>query len=106
MKGGYVDGYVFTVPKKNVAAYRKMASIGAKAWMKCGALAFYECMGDDLKAKGGMGFKPRTFGEITKAKANESVWFSFVIFKNRAHRDSVNKKVMAQFAKEFGDMKD
>ena len=106
MKGGYVDGYVFTVPKKNSAAYKKMASDGAKAWMKFGALAFYECMGDDLKPKAELGFKANNFVKMAKPKTNETVWFSFVVFKSRAHRDAVNKKVMAYFRKEFADLKD
>ena len=101
-----MDGYVFTVPKKNVGAYKKMASEGARAWKKFGALAFYECLGDDLKPKAELGFKGRTFGDITKPKANETVWFSFIVFKSRAHRDAVNKKVMKYFAKKYADLKD
>lgn len=105
MKGGYVDGYVFTVPKKNTATYKKMAELGAKTWMRFGALAFYECMGDDLKARKGMGFTPLTFPKIAKPKANEAVWFSFIVYKNKAHRNAVNKKVMAYFGKQFADDK-
>ena len=106
MKGGYVDGFVFTVPKKNTVKYKKMAEEGRKAWMKWGALAYYECMGDDLEPKAELGFKATTFGKITKPKTGEAVWFSFIVFKSRAHRDAVNKKVMAHFAKEFADMKE
>lgn len=106
MKGAYVDGYVFTVPKKKTAAYKKMATLGAKTWMKYGALGYYECMGDDLKRKNDMGFKPLTFPDIAKPKAGETVWFSFIVFKNRAHRDKVNKKVMKHFADMFKDMTD
>ena len=102
MKGGYVDGFVFPVPKSKVVAYKKMAAEGAKTWKKFGALEYYECMGEDLKTKamGGMG-KPRSFVETAKAKPNETVWFSFIVFKSRAHRDSVNKKVMAYFDKKY-----
>lgn len=106
MKGGYVDGYVFTVPKNKTAAYKKMATMGAKAWMKFGALAFYECMGDDLKPRAEMGFKGVTFPKMAKPKAGENVWFSFIIFKNKAHRNQVNKKVMKYFGDMFEDMKD
>ena len=104
-KGAYVDGFVFTVPKKNTLKYKKMAEDGRKAWMKFGALAFYECMGDDLKAKKAMGFKPLTFLDIAKPKSGETVWFSFIVFKNKAHRNAVNKKVMAYFGKQFADEK-
>ena len=106
MKGGYVDGFVFPVPKKNVAAYKKMATEGKKAWMKYGALAYYECMGDDLATRASMGFKQRSFKDLAKAKPNETVWFSFIVFKSRAHRDQVNKKVMKHFADTYADMKD
>jgi uncharacterized protein YbaA (DUF1428 family) len=102
MKGAYVDGFVFPVPKKKLAAYKKMASEGAAAWMRFGALAYYECMGDDLKIKGGAGMPaPRSFLQLVKVKPTETAWFSFIIFKNRKHRDTVNKKVMAYMGKKY-----
>lgn len=87
----YVDGFVMVVPKKNVAAYKKMARLGGKTWMKHGALRYMECMGDDLDIKG----LPLTFPKLQKLKKNEVSFFSFIIYKSRAHRDAVNKKVMA-----------
>lgn len=107
MKGGYVDGFVFPVAKNKVAAYKKMAAEGAKIWKKFGALDYYECVGEDLKIKPGPdGSKARSFVETAKAKSGDTVWFSFIVFKNRAHRDSVNKKVMAYFDKKYKDAKD
>lgn len=107
MKGGYVDGFVFSVTKKNVVAYKKMAEIGKKMWMKAGALAYYECMGDDLKVKPGPdGIKPRSFADTANAKDAETVWFSFIVFKDRKHRDAVNKKVMTAMSKEADKWKD
>lgn len=106
MKGGYVDGFVFPVPKKNVAAYKKMAEWGKRTWMKHGALAYYECMGDDLAVKAQGGMKPRSFRDTAKAKASDTVWFSFIVFRNKKHRDDVNKKVMAQMNKEADKWKD
>jgi len=91
----YVDGFVIPVPKKNVAAYRKMARMGARAWKKHGALEYFECIGDDLKVPFGM-----PFPKALKVKANETVVFSWILYKSRAHRDAVNKKVM----KEMPDM--
>jgi uncharacterized protein YbaA (DUF1428 family) len=85
----YVDGYVLPVPKKKIAAYRKLAQMGAKLWMKHGALEYYECAGDDLKSKWGTPFPKQM-----KLKAGETAVFSFVVFKSKAHRDSVNAKVM------------
>lgn len=85
----YVDGYVLVVPKKNIAAYRKMAQVGAKVWRDHGALDYRECVGEDLKVKWGM-----TFPRAMKVKANETVVFSYVVFKSRKHRDKVNAAVM------------
>jgi uncharacterized protein YbaA (DUF1428 family) len=85
----YVDGFVLAVPKKNLAAYRKMAALGAKVWKEHGALEYVECVGDDLATKTGT-----TFLKLAKAKPGETVFFSFIVYKSRAHRDAVNKKVM------------
>ncbi len=107
MKGSYVDGFVFPVPKKNVKAYKKMASEAAEVWMKFGALAYYECQGEDLKVKGSHGMPPpRSFVEMAKSGKGDTTWFSFIVFKNRKHRDAVNKKVMAHFEKKYADAKD
>lgn len=85
----YVEGFVLVVPKKNVAAYKKMASVAAKVWKKHGALEYYECVGDDLKVKMGL-----PFPKMTKAKPNETVVFSWIIYKSKASRTAVLKKVM------------
>ena len=97
----YVDGFVLVVPKKNVKAYEKMARMGGKAWMKHGALHYFECNGDDLDIKG----IPLTFPKLTKIKPTETVYFSFIIYKSRAHRDAVNKKVMTDPAMNTGPKK-
>lgn len=85
----YVDGYVLAVPKKKMQAYRRLAAIGAKLWRKHGALDYKECVGDDLKPKCGVPF-PR----MMKLKSGETVVFSYIVFKSRAHRDRVNARVM------------
>jgi uncharacterized protein YbaA (DUF1428 family) len=85
----YVDGYVLPVPKKNLAAYRRMALEATKVWRKHGALEFRECVGDDLKT-----IKVKSFPSIVKPKRGETVVFSWIVYKSRAHRDSVNDKVM------------
>lgn len=94
MKGTYIDGFLLIVPKSKVAEYKKMAELGKKVWMKHGALEYMECMGDDLRSKGMGGMKPRTFIQVAGAKSNETVWFSFIVFKSKKHRDAVNAKVM------------
>lgn len=103
---GYIDGFVFPVAKNKVGEYKKMAQWGAKTWMKFGALAYYECMGDDLTVQAQGGMKSRSFKDLAKAKSGDTVWFSFIIFRDKKHRDSVNKKVMAQMNKEADKWKD
>ena len=89
----YVDGFVFVVPKKNLKAYKKMAQMAGKLWRKHGALEYFECIGDDPHPKMG-GMKAVTFPQITKLKKYETVWFSFIIYKSKKHRNQVNAKVM------------
>lgn len=85
----YVDGFVIPVPKKNVQAYRRLALKAGKIWREYGALEFRECVGDDLAVKGMVPFSRRM-----KLKPGETVVFSWIVFKSRAHRDRVNAKVM------------
>lgn len=89
----YVDGFVIPIKKKDVAAYKKMAQWGADTWMKHGALQYFECIGDDLKVAKGMG---QGFGKLAGLKPDETVIFSYIVFKSKAHRDIVNKKVMKE----------
>lgn len=86
----YVDGFVLAVPKRKLAAYRRLARLGGKVWREHGALEFHECVGDDLAIKGVV-----SFSRLAKAKPGETVMFSWITFRSRAHRDRVNAKVMA-----------
>jgi uncharacterized protein YbaA (DUF1428 family) len=97
-KGKYVDGFVIPIPKKNTAAYKKMATEACKVWKKYGALDYKECIIDDPNPQ----YVKLTFPKMAKTKPSEAVWFSFIVFKSRAHRDSVNKKVMTYFSKKYG----
>jgi uncharacterized protein YbaA (DUF1428 family) len=97
-KGGYVDGFLISIPKKNTAKYKKMAKEGLAAWMKFGALDYKECRIDDAKPA----HVSLTFTKLTASKASDDVWFSFITFKNKTHRNAVNKKVMAFFEKKYG----
>ena len=85
----YVDGYVLPVPRKNLQAYRRIAQKAGRIWREHGALEFRECVGDDLHVKMGVSF-PRKI----KVKRSETVVFSWIVFKSRAHRDGVNARVM------------
>ena len=102
----YVDGFVIPIPKKNIRAYKKMAQFAGKIWMKHGALQCFECMGEDLKTKDMGGMKALEFPRMTKAKPNETVWFSFIVFKSRKHRDEVNAKVIKAMNEAMKDQKD
>ena len=85
----YVDGYVLPVPRKNLEAYRRMALKAGKIWREHGALEYRECAGEDLDVKWGI-----PFPKLLKMKRGETVFFSWIVFKSRAHRDRVNAKVM------------
>lgn len=92
----YVDGFVLVVPKGKEAEYKKMADMGRDSWMKHGALQYFECRGDDLKQHEMGDQKSRAFTEMTGANSDDNVWFSFIIFESKAHRDEVNAKVMKE----------
>jgi uncharacterized protein YbaA (DUF1428 family) len=85
----YVDGYVLPVPKKNLAAYRRMAQAAGKVWRDHGALEYVECVADDVKSG-----KHTSFPQSVKLKPGETVIFSYIVYKSRAQRDRVNAKVM------------
>jgi uncharacterized protein YbaA (DUF1428 family) len=85
----YVDGFVIPVPKKNLPAYRRMAKKAGAVWRDHGALQVCECVGDDVKPG-----KITSFPQSVKLEAGETVVFSWIVFKSRAHRDLVNAKVL------------
>lgn len=86
----YVDGFVLPIPKKNVEKYRKVAKMAGKVWLEHGALEYMECIADDVKPG-----KKTSFPMSVKLKKGEVVFFSYIVYKSRAHRDRVLKKVMA-----------
>lgn len=85
----YVDGFVVPVPRKNFDKYRRIAHKAGKIWREHGALDYIECVADDVKPG-----KYTSFPQSVKLKSNEAVWFSWIVYKNRKHRDQVNAKVM------------
>lgn len=102
----YVDGFLLVVPNDKVEDYKKMAEEGRDMWMKFGALSYYECQGDDLAAEEMGGEKARAFPEMAGAKSDETVWFSFIVFESKEHRDEVNAKVMEEMSKQMEKYKD
>lgn len=99
----YVDGFVLVVPKGKEADYEEMAKLGRDSWMKHGALQYFECRGDDLKQQEMGGEKSRAYKEMTGAGDDENVWFSFIVFESKEHRDEVNKKVIAEMDESYSD---
>ena len=85
----YVDGFVLPVPKRNIQKYRRIAQKAGRIWLEHGALEYRECAGDDLNTKMGL-----PFARTVRAKRGETVFFSYIVYKSRAHRDRVNAKVM------------
>jgi uncharacterized protein YbaA (DUF1428 family) len=85
----YVDGFVLPVPKSKLDAYRRMARKAGKIWREHGALEYRECLADDVKVG-----KVTSFPQSVKLKRDETVVFSWIVYRSRAHRDSVNAKVM------------
>ncbi len=85
----YVDGFIVPVPKKNLAAYRNLARKAGRIWKEFGALEFKECVADDVKVG-----KWTSFPRSVKRKPNETVVFSYIVYKSRRDRDRINAKVM------------
>lgn len=86
----YIDGFILPLPKKNLAAYRKLARLAGKVWKEHGALQYIEAIADDVPAG-----KVTSFPQSVKLKAGEIVVFSYAIYKSRKDRDRIMKKVMA-----------
>lgn len=102
----YVDGFVLVIPKGKEEEYKKMAEEGRDSWMKHGALSYFECKGDDLKPQEMGEEKSRSFPEIAGAEEGENVWFSFIVFNSKEHRDEVNAKVMDEMNEKYKDEMD
>jgi uncharacterized protein YbaA (DUF1428 family) len=96
----YVDGFVLPVPKKNRAAYLKMARLGRKVWLEHGAVDYHECIADDVKPG-----KLTSFPQSVMLKKGEEVWFSWIVYKSRRDRDRILKKVMNDPRMQVYDLK-
>lgn len=85
----YIDGFVIPVPKNKVESYRRIARKAGKVWREHGAIAYMECVADDVKSG-----KLTSFPQSVMLKRNETVVFSWIVYKSRAQRDRINAKVM------------
>ncbi len=99
MAGTYVDGFVFSVPKTKKTQYKKLAKEAAAIWKQCGALDYKECRITDATPE----YITFTFPKMAKAKPDEDVWFSYIVYESKAHRKSVNAKAMKYFEDKYGD---
>lgn len=102
----YVDGFVLVVPKDKAEEYRKMAEEGRDSWIKHGALEYLECKGEDLRPRETGPDKQLSFIEMSGAKDGDDVWFSFIVFESKKHRDEVNKKVMKEMDEAYKEQSD
>lgn len=102
----YIDGFVLVVPNDKAEEYKIMAEEGRDIWMKHGAVSYFECAGDDLEPKEMGDMKSLGFKELAKVESNETVWFSFITYTSKEHRDEVNKKVMDEMAEKYQDQTD
>lgn len=88
----YVDGFVLPIPRKSMKAYRKLAELAKRVWMEHGALAYRECVGEELKVGPGCGL---AFPKGIRSRAGEAIVFAYIEYKSKAHRNAVNRRVMA-----------
>lgn len=85
----YIDGFVVPVPKRKLAAYRRLARKTGVIWRELGALEYIECAADDVQWG-----KRTSFPRSVKLKSNETVVFSYIVYKSRKDRDRINAKAM------------
>ena len=85
----YVDGFLIPVPRRNRAKYKKMSTRAGRVWIDHGALEYHECVADDVKPG-----KQTSFPDGVKLRKGEEVWFSWIVYKSRKHRDRVNARAM------------
>jgi uncharacterized protein YbaA (DUF1428 family) len=97
----YIDLMVIPIPKRKIAAYKTLVKKSAKAWKEVGAVAYMECVADDVK-KG----KVTSFPQSVKLKAGETVGCAYIIFKSKAHRAACWKKMMKHPFMSSMDMKE
>jgi uncharacterized protein YbaA (DUF1428 family) len=103
MKPTYIDAFVLVIAKDKVERYKKMAEDGCNVWMKFGALSYRECMGHDISGAPEEGMESLPFGKLVNLKNDETVWFSYIEYASKEHRDEVNAKVMAHWNEKFKD---
>jgi uncharacterized protein YbaA (DUF1428 family) len=92
-KQQYVDGFVLNVPTKKLGAYKKLAKMASKAWIKHGAIEYHEAFGQDMKTQMGI-----PFPKLAKTKKGETVVFAWITYKSKKHRDQVNAKVFKEMS--------
>ncbi len=90
MAGKYVDGFILPVPKSQIDAYRQLSETAGRVWKEHGALAYVECVADDVKSG-----KVTSFPQAVNLKDDEVVVFSWIVYESREDRDRINAAVMS-----------
>lgn len=103
MKPTYIDAFVLVIAKDKIERYKKMATDGCNVWMQFGALSYRECMGHAISGPQEPGMESLPFGTLVNLKEDETVWFSYIEYASKEHRDEVNAKVMAHWEQKFKD---
>lgn len=85
----YVDGFILPVPKDKVEDYRRIAQQAGEVWREHGALEYYECVAEDVKAG-----ELTSFPQSVLAEDGETVVFAWITYESRAERDRINELVM------------
>lgn len=86
----YVDGFVIPIPRSKLPLYKRISRKAGKVWREHGAVEYRECVADDLKVGKGMA----SFKRNQRLKPGETLLFSWIVYRSRAHRDQVNAKIM------------
>lgn len=102
----YVEGFVMIIPKSKEEEYKKMAEEGRDTWMKYGALQYFECRGADFETVEMGGDKARTFPEMTGAKPDENVWFSFIVYESKEEKERITELVNQEMGEKYAETTD
>jgi uncharacterized protein YbaA (DUF1428 family) len=84
----YIDGFVIPVPTANKKAYRDSAARVAGLFKEYGALQTVECWGDDVPPG-----KVTDFPRAVKAKPDETIVFSWIVWPSKKVRDEATEKM-------------
>ena len=85
----YIMGFVVPVPTADKDKYREMAAKAAPIFKEYGATHHVEAWGEDIRDG-----KLTDFKMAVKAKPDETVVFSWIVWPDKATCDAAEKKIM------------